>query len=342
MQVKIEDIRRGFDAAVRAAKSSAEIEELRVRYLGRKGPVQDLMKDLKNVPDSERPDAGKRINDLKKELTERLDQSLRSFAQMEQLQRLKEEVVDVTLPGRRRYLGNSHVVNSEMDRIIEVLVEMGFSVQEGPEVESEYYNFEVLNFAADHPARDMQDTFYVSDKMLLRTQTTNIQARVMQANRPPIRIVCPGRVYRNEAVTARSHVFFHQVDGFYVDKHVSFSHLFATLDEFLHKLLGADVEIRSRPAYFPFVEPGLEVDIRCSLCGGAGCSMCKNTGWVEVLGAGMIHPEVLRNCGIDPEVYSGYAWGMGVERMVNIKYGVTDIRLFTENDLRFLSQFRAL
>lgn len=342
MQVKIEEIRRGFDAAVRAASSSAEIEELRVRYLGRKGPVQDLMKDLKNVPDGERPDAGKRINDLKNELTERLDQSLRSFVQTEQLQRLKEEVVDVTLPGRRRYLGNSHVVNREMDRIIEVLVEMGFSVQEGPEVESEYYNFEVLNFAADHPARDMQDTFYVSDKMLLRTQTTNIQARVMQANKPPIRIVCPGRVYRNEAVTARSHVFFHQVDGFYVDRHVSFSHLFATLDEFLHKLLGADVEIRYRPAYFPFVEPGLEVDIRCSLCGGAGCGMCKNTGWVEVLGAGMIHPEVLKNCGIDPEVYSGYAWGMGVERMVNIKYGVTDIRLFTENDLRFLNQFRAL
>lgn len=342
MQVKIEDIRCGFDAAVRAAKSSAEIEELRVRYLGRKGPVQDLMKDLKNVPDSERPDAGKRINDLKNELTERLDQSLQSFAQTEQLQRLKEEVVDVTLPGRRRYLGHSHVVNSERDRIIEVLVEMGFSVQEGPEVESEYYNFEVLNFAADHPARDMQDTFYVSDTMLLRTQTTNIQARVMQANRPPIRIVCPGRVYRNEAVTARSHVFFHQVDGFYVDKHVSFSQLFATLDEFLHKLLGTDVEIRSRPAYFPFVEPGLEVDIRCSLCRGAGCSMCKNTGWVEVLGAGMIHPEVLKNCGIDPEVYSGYAWGMGVERMVNIKCGVTDIRLFTENDLRFLSQFHAL
>jgi phenylalanyl-tRNA synthetase alpha chain len=342
MQHTIHEIRSRFQSDLGQARTTADVEELRVRYLGRKGPVQDLMKELKGVSNEERPAVGKAINDLKVELTARCDEAMARFSQGELTERLKRETLDITLPGRRQRRGTKHIVNQTMDEIIDILIEMGFTVQEGPEVETEYYNFEALNFAPDHPARDMQDTFYINDEFLLRTQTSNIQVRVMEANKPPIRIICPGRAYRNETVTARSHVFFHQVEGFYIDKNVSFAHLLATIDEFLHKLMGPDVQIRYRPSYFPFVEPGLEVDVSCSLCGGKGCSMCKGTGWVEVLGAGMIHPEVLKNGGIDPEEYSGYAWGMGVERLVNIKYGVNDIRRFTENDLRFLQQFHGV
>lgn len=336
---RIEEIRTAFHSEFKQAKHSTSLEELKTKYLGRKGPLQQLMKELKQVPDSDRPAVGKKINDLKTELTQACEEALLSSAKEELAERLKKEVLDISLPGRGRFLGQKHLVNQMMDRIVTLFMEMGFSVQEGPEIETEYYNFEALNFAPDHPARDMQDTFYLNDEFLLRTHTSNIQARVMESSRPPIRVICPGRVYRNEEVSARSHVFFHQVDGFFIDKGVSFANLLATLEEFLDKLFETDVKTRFRPAYFPFVEPGLEVDIACSLCQGEGCGMCKGTGWVEVLGAGMIHPEVLKNGGIDPEEYSGYAWGLGVERMVNIKYGVNDIRLFTENDLRFLRQF---
>lgn len=226
--------------------------------------------------------------------------------------------------------------------MIEILVGMGFSVQYGPDIDSDYYNFEALNFAADHPARDMQDTFYISDNILLRTHTSNTQVRVMENNAPPIRIIAPGKAYRNETITARSHVFFHQVEGFYIDKGVTFADLFATLDEFYKKFFEADVKTRIRPSYFPFVEPGMEIDISCISCGGTGCNLCKYTGWLEVAGAGMIHPEVLKNGNIDPEVYSGYAWGMGVARLAMLKHGINDIRQFYDNDLRFLEQFTAL
>lgn len=335
----MKQIRDRFQQELDQARTAADVEELRVRYLGRKGPVQELMKELKTVSDDERPTMGKAINDLKIELTAQCDEAIRRFSRSELQERLSRENLDVTLPGRRQRQGNAHIVNRVMDEIIDVLMDMGFAVQEGPEIETEYYNFEALNFPPDHPARDMQDTFYINDEFLLRTQTSNIQVRVMEAHKPPIRIICPGRVYRNEAVSARSHVFFHQVEGFYVDRNVSFSHLLATIEELLRKLMGPDVKTRYRPSYFPFVEPGMEVDIACSLCNGQGCGMCKGTGWVEILGAGMIHPEVLKTGGIDPEEYSGYAWGMGVERLVNIKYGVNDIRRLTENDLRFLQQF---
>lgn len=342
MQHHIQEIRQRFQSELSQAHKVADVEDLRVRYLGRKGPVQDLMKELKGISDSDRPAAGKAINDLKVELTAGCDETLKRFSNAELHERLGQETLDITLPGRRQHHGNKHIVNHAMDEMIDILVEMGFTVQEGPEVETEYYNFEALNFPPDHPAKDMQDTFYINDEFLLRTQTSNIQARVMEVNKPPIRIICPGRVYRNETVTARSHVFFHQVEGLYIDKNVSFANLLSTIEEFLHKLIGKEVQIRYRPSYFPFVEPGLEVDISCSLCQGEGCGMCKGSGWVEVLGAGMVHPEVLKNGGIDPEEYSGYAWGMGVERLVNIKYGVNDIRRFTENDLRFLQQFNGV
>jgi phenylalanyl-tRNA synthetase alpha chain len=257
----------------------------------------------------------------------------------EEEQQLASEALDITLPGRSRFVGRRHPLTQAMDTILQILIGMGFSVQYGPDIDTDYYNFEALNFPPEHPARDMQDTFYISPNVLLRTHTSNIQARVMEANKPPIRIIAPGKVYRNETITARSHVFFHQVEAFYVDKGVTFADLLSTMKEFLEKLFKQGIETRFRPSYFPFVEPGMEVDVRCLVCEGQGCPICKHSGWLEIAGAGMIHPEVLRNGGIDPEEYSGYAWGMGLERLVLIMYGIKDIRLFTENDLRFLKQF---
>lgn len=226
--------------------------------------------------------------------------------------------------------------------MIDILAGMGFSVQYGPDIDTDYYNFEALNFPPDHPARDMQDTFYISKDVLLRTHTSNIQARVMEANTPPIRIIAPGKAFRNESITARSHVFFHQVEALYIDKNVTFADLLATMNEFLVKMFRHKVVTRFRPSYFPFVEPGMEVDVNCLSCQGSGCHICKHSGWLEVAGAGVVHPEVLKNGGIDPDVYSGYAWGMGVERLAMLINGVTDIRMFTENDMRFLSQFPSI
>jgi phenylalanyl-tRNA synthetase alpha chain len=267
---------------------------------------------------------------------------LNILVQREQKIQLAKEKIDITLPGRRRFSGRKHLLTSAMDEIIDILIGMGFSVQYGPEIDTDYYNFEALNFAPDHPARDMQDTFYIASNMLLRTHTSNIQARIMESHEPPLRIIAPGKVYRNETVTARSHVFFHQIETLYIDKGVTFVDLLSTMDEFLGKVFYRGIETRFRPSYFPFVEPGMEVDITCLVCEGEGCPICKHTGWLEVAGAGMVHPEVLKNGGIDPEVYTGYAWGMGLERTVMLKYGIKDIRLFTENDLRFLQQFPAI
>jgi phenylalanyl-tRNA synthetase alpha chain len=236
-------------------------------------------------------------------------------------------------------MGRKHPLTTLLDEIIEILSGMGFSVQYGPDMDSDWYNYEGLNFPPDHPAREMQDTFYIDTKMLLRSHTSNTQLRVMEKTKPPIRIIAPGTVYRNENISARSHVFFHQVEGLYVDKNVSFADLFATMEEFWCKVLRRKVETRFRPSYFPFVEPGLEIDIRCTHCEGKGCRLCKESGWLEVCGAGMVHPEVLKNGGIDPEIYSGYAWGMGIERLALLRYDINDIRLFAENDFRFLSQF---
>lgn len=342
MDQNIDQVWTSFQDSLQQASSAADVTALQVQFLGKKGTLQQLMKELRDVPNETRPQVGKQINDLKNAVTAACDERLGSFMQIEQEKRLINEKLDVTLPGRGRLIGSSHLVNHMLNQIIEVLVEMGFSVQEGPEIETDYYNFEALNFSKDHPARDMQDTFYIDDNVLLRTQTSNIQARVMESTSPPIRIICPGRAYRNETVTSRSHVFFHQIDGLYIEKGVAFTHLLGTLQEFIHKLLGPTTTIRYRPSYFPFVEPGLEVDVSCALCQAKGCSMCKGSGWVEILGAGMVHPEVLKNGGIDPEVYSGYAWGLGVERLVSMKYGVRDIRLHTQNDLRYLSQFPSL
>jgi phenylalanyl-tRNA synthetase alpha chain len=339
MKDKFEQLRREFETDLKRAENVRDVEQLQVKYLGRKGPIQGLMQDLRNVPSEERPFFGKLVNELKQELEKLCEQGQQAFRQAELAKRIEHERIDVTLPGRKKFLGRLHPVSRMMNDVLDTFRSMGFSVQLGPDIDSDYYNFEGLNFAPDHPARDMQDTFYVSKDHLLRTHTSNTQLRVMEKHRPPIRVVMPGTTYRNETVTARSHVFFHQVEGMYIDKGVTFADLLQTMEEFWTRLFQMELKMRFRPSYFPFVEPGMEVDISCISCKGSGCRLCKFTGWLEVCGAGMIHPVVLRNGGIDPEVYSGYAWGMGVERPAILRWGITDIRDFFENDYRFLSQF---
>jgi phenylalanyl-tRNA synthetase alpha chain len=342
VQQSIEELREQFQHQLAQVQTTQDLENLKVKFLGKKGPIQHLMQLLRDVAPNERPLAGKRINDLKEFMVSQYEQLASELTAREEQQQLAHETIDITLPGRRHYIGRKHPLTQAMDQVIDILLGLGFSVQYGPDIDTDYYNFEVLNFPPDHPARDMQDTFYISPSVLLRTHTSNIQARVMEVNKPPIRIIAPGRVYRNETITARSHVFFHQVEAVYIDKNVTFGDLFATLDLFLSKLFQKQIGTRFRPSYFPFVEPGVEVDISCLVCEGKGCSLCKHSGWVEIAGAGMIHPEVLSNGGIDPEQYTGFAWGMGLERLVMMLRGIQDIRLFTENDLRFLNQFTAL
>lgn len=335
----IRDTHQQFIEDLTHVKTSVDLDNIKVKYLGKKGPIQQLMKELREVSEAERPALGKEINDLKEWMTKRCEELANELIAKEEKIQLAKEEIDVTLPGRRSSVGRKHPLTQTLEEIISILSGMGFSVQEGPEVDTDYYNFEALNFPPNHPARDMQDTFYITPHVLLRTHTSNIQARVMEVNKPPIRIIATGKVYRNEEITARSHVFFHQVEAVYIDEKVSFSDLFSTMDLFLARLFKRDVATRYRPSYFPFVEPGLEVDVSCLNCQGAGCHLCKHTGWLEIAGAGMIHPEVLRNGGIDAEKYTGFAWGMGLERLVILLRGIQDIRMFTDNDLRFLSQF---
>lgn len=339
MHTPIISIRDEFLADKAKVMTTADMEALKVKYLGKKGPIQNLMKLLKDISAPERPAFGKEINDLKEEVQLEIEKQEKQLIAQEEERQLDQEKIDITLPGRQRPKGRKHIVIQALDAIIDILIGMGFSVQYGPDIDTDYYNFEALNFPLDHPARDMQDTFYITPQVLLRTHTSNVQVRVMEGHKPPIRIITPGKVYRNETITARSHVFFHQVEGLYIEKGVTFADLLATMQEFFQKLFQREVEVRYRPSYFPFVEPGMEVDINCLSCKGQGCHLCKHSGWLEVAGAGMVHPEVLKNGGIDPEVYSGYAWGMGVERVILLKQGVKDIRMFTENDLRFLEQF---
>ncbi len=339
MDERVTELRQQFQNDLKSIKDSKGVEELRVKYLGKKGPMQQLMLELRNVAPDERPRVGQKINELKFEFSSLCEQALQSFSQNEIAKRLAEEKIDISLSGRRGYIGREHPLQSMLKEMIGIFSEMGFTVQYGPEIDSDYYNFEGLNFPKDHPAREMQDTFYITPDLLLRTQTTNVQLRLMETHQPPIRIIAPGTVYRNENVSARSHVYFHQIDGLYIDKDVSFADLFATMNQFCNRLFNRIVETRFRPSFFPFVEPGMELDLKCTSCGGSGCRLCKQTGWLEILGAGLVHPTVLKNGGIDPEHYSGYAWGLGVERLALLRYGIPDIRMLSENDMRFLNQF---
>lgn len=341
MDSEITRVEGEFSKGLSTAQSVRDIEQLRVVFLGRRGPIQALLVALRECPPDLRPALGKRVNALKSHVEEACHRREQELTLCEEDARIRQEAIDITLPGRRDWMGGHHPITQMMDELLDIFMEMGFSVQYGPEIESDYYNFEALNFDKDHPARDMQDTFFITPQILLRTHTSPTQVRVMEHQRPPIRVVAPGRVFRNEDVTSRSHVFFHQIEGFYIDKGVSFADLMHTIEVFLGKLFGPDIKLRFRPSYFPFVEPGLEVDISCHICQSKGCPLCKHSGWLEILGAGMIHPEVMKMGGIDPEIYTGYAWGIGIDRLVLRRYGISDIRLLTENDLRFLAQFRS-
>lgn len=339
MEETVLSLKKAFSDDLKGVSHTKDIEQLKVKYLGKKGPVQGLMLELRNVAPEMRPAMGKVINELKVEIELLCEQAAAGFSGAEEMRRFEEEKIDITLPGKQHYLGRYHPIRMMLREVIDILVGMGFSVQCGPEIDSDWYNFEGLNYAPDHPARDMQDTFYVTENLLLRSQTSNVQLRAMEGHNPPIRIIAPGTVFRNENISARSHVFFHQVEGIYIDRDVCFGDLFATMEEFWSKLFKESIEARFRPSYFPFVEPGIEVDLRCTNCHGKGCRLCKHSGWLEVCGAGMVHPEVLKNGGIDPNEYSGYAWGLGIERLAMLRYGISDIRMFTENDMRLLAQF---
>jgi phenylalanyl-tRNA synthetase alpha chain len=336
---KIEQLQESFKAEIQAITSSKDLEQLKVKYLGKKGPIQALMAHLKDCIPEERPLAGKLINEFKERISSQIELFYQTFSRQEQEHQLRDEQEDLTLPGRTRHLGRVHPINQMMQEVLGILMHMGFSVQSSPEIESDYYNYGGLNYPEDHPARDMQDTFYLSKERLLRSHTTAIQQRIMESHAPPIRIAAYGKCYRNETITARSHVLFHQIDGLYIDQGVTFADLLATKKELYSKIFQREVELRVRPSYFPFVEPGMEIDVRCTSCDGKGCKLCKSTGWLEVCGAGMVHPEVLKEGGLDPEVYSGFAWGGGIERLFMLRHGISDIRLFTENDMRFLEQF---
>ena len=328
-----------------SATNADEIEALRLKYLSKKGAITALMNDFRNVPADQKKAVGIKINELKQTAQERINDL------KEQLETAdtESEAIDLTRTPYPIRLGTRHPLTIVTNEIIDIFSRMGFVLADGPEVEDDLHVFTKMNFAADHPARDMQDTFFVEQSetgdvtknILLRSHTSSVQARVMENSQPPIRIICPGRVYRNEAITARAHCFFHQVEGLYIDKNVSFTDLKQVLLSFAREMFGADTKIRLRPSYFPFTEPSAEMDISCHICGGKGCGFCKHTGWVEILGCGMVDPNVLEQCGIDSKVYSGYAFGMGVERITNLKYRVSDLRMFSENDTRFLREFEA-
>ena len=326
------------------ANSSEEIEQLRLKYLSKKGQINALMADFRSVPAEQKKVVGMKINELKQSALQRINELKEQFAASE----ATADDIDLTRTPYPVALGTRHPLTIVRNEIIDIFSHMGFVMAEGPEIDDDLHVFTKLNFAPDHPARDMQDTFFieqnpndVTKNILLRSHTSGDQAHYMETHEPPIRILCPGRVYRNEALSARAHCFFHQVEGLYVDKNVSFTDLKQVLLTFAREMFGADTKIRLRPSYFPFTEPSAEMDISCHICGGEGCGFCKHTGWVEILGCGMVDPNVLEACGIDSTVYSGYAFGMGVERITNLKYRVSDLRMFSENDTRFLEQFTA-
>ncbi len=323
---------------VQEADDLAVLDKVRVEYLGKKGSISAQMKSLGKLPAEERPAAGAQINEAKGQVQEALSARKAELERAAIDAQLAAETLDVTLPGRANSTGGLHPVTRTLERIEAIFAAVGYTVEEGPEIEDDYHNFEALNIPFHHPARAMHDTFYVDDTHVLRTHTSPVQVRTMEHQKPPIRIICPGRVYRCDSDLTHTPMF-HQIEGLVVDKGISFADLKGTMDEFLKAFFEADVPVRFRPSYFPFTEPSAEVDIGCTHCGGKGCRVCKQSGWIEILGCGMVHPEVLKASGVDPEVYSGFAFGLGVERMAMLRYGVNDLRLFFENDLRFLKQF---
>ena len=343
MKQKIESLL----SEVRAMKAQnlEELEALRIKYLSKKGEITSLFSDFRNVPNEQKREIGQLLNELKTAAADRLQEMKEVF----EAQKADAEKLDLTRTPDPIPMGTRHPLSLVREEIVDIFSHIGFTVAEGPEVEDDKHVYGMLNFAPEHPARDMQDTFFIEKEVgvqkptdvLLRSHASSVQTRVMTSQKPPIRVLCPGRVYRNEAISARAHCFFHQVEGLYIDKNVSFADLRQVLLYFAREMFGADTKIRLRPSYFPFTEPSAEMDISCNICGGTGCSFCKGTGWVEILGCGMVDPNVLESCGIDSKEYTGFAFGMGVERITNLKYRVKDLRLFSENDIRFLQQFES-
>lgn len=319
------------------ASNAEELEALRIKYLSKKGAINDLMADFRNVAAEQKKEVGIKLNELKTLAQEKITALKEQF----EAQDNGSAEIDLTRSAYPVKLGTRHPLSIVKNEIIDIFGRLGFSIAEGPEIEDDWHVFSALNFAEDHPARDMQDTFFIEahPDVVLRTHTSSVQSRVMEVSQPPIRIICPGRVYRNEAISYRAHCFFHQVEGLYIDKNVSFTDLKQVLLQFAQEMFGPETKIRLRPSYFPFTEPSAEMDISCLICGGDGCTVCKHTGWVEILGSGMVHPKVLENFGIDPNKYTGFAFGMGMERVCQLKYRVNDLRLYSQNDVRFLRQF---
>ena len=327
------------EALERIEDANANLEELRVQYLGKKGELTALLRGMGALSPEERPKMGQLVNEVRESIETALSEKAAAMREKLLEKKLASEKLDVTLPGTSLPEGHLHPLTQVQRELEDIFIGMGFSIAEGPEVELDYYNFQALNIPENHPARDTQDTFYISDKVLLRSQTSPVQVRTMEKQRPPIRVISPGRVYRSDALDATHSPLFHQLEGLVVDKGITMGDLKGTLETFAKRVFGPETRIRFRPHHFPFTEPSVEVDVSCFVCGGCGCRLCKNEGWIEILGAGMVHPFVLSNCDIDPEVYSGFAFGLGLERIAMTKYGIDDIRLFYENDKRFLEQF---
>ena len=340
MQDQLKSIREHVAEELKNIQDSSALEQLRVRVLGKKGELTAILRGMGKLPAEERPKMGQIVNETREKLESAIDEAAAALRQREKEFRLKRETIDVTLPGKTRTAGSLHPMNIVLDDLLDIFTGMGFEMVEGPEIEYDHYNFELLNVPKNHPARDAQDTFYVDDNVVLRSQTSPVQARVMTTRKPPIRIISPGRVYRADEVDATHSPVFHQIEGLVIDENISIGDLKGTLDTFAQRLYGKGIVTRFRPSFFPFTEPSAEVDLTCAACGGKGCRMCKGTGWIEVLGAGMVNPKVLDMCGIDSKKYSGFAFGMGIERLTILKYNVPDMRYLYENDLRFLKQFR--
>ena len=335
---KIEELKKAVEAL--KVSSMDEIEAARIKYLSKKGEISQLFNDFRNVPNEQKREIGQRLNELKNLATDKINALKAEFENNNDA----NAEVDLTRTAAPYSIGTRHPLSLVKEEIIAIFSRLGYTIAEGPEVEDDWHVFSSLNFAADHPARDMQDTFFIqrNPDILLRTHTSSVQTRVMEHTQPPIRIICPGRVYRNEAISYRAHCFFHQIEGLYVDKNVTFADLKQSLLYFARELFGPDTKMRLRPSYFPFTEPSAEMDISCDLCGGKGCNFCKHTGWVEILGCGMVDPNVLDACGIDSKTYSGFAFGMGIERIANLKFRVQDLRMISENDVRFLEEFKSV
>ncbi|MBE6008396.1 MAG: phenylalanine--tRNA ligase subunit alpha [Lachnospiraceae bacterium] len=339
MREKLEQIRVSAIEALNACAQTKDIDELKVKFLGKKGELTAILKEMKNLSAEERPVVGQLANEVRQQIETAIEETKKNLAAKEQETKLASETIDVTMPGKKAVNGHQHPMNKVIDEICDIFIGMGYEIAEGPEVEKDYYNFEALNIPADHPAKDEQDTFYISKDILLRTQTSPVQVRTMEKKNPPIRVVCPGRVYRADEVDATHSPVFHQLEGLVVDKGITMGDLKGALAVFAKELFGEDTKVRFRPHHFPFTEPSAEMDVTCFACGGKGCRVCKGEGWIELLGCGMVHPKVLIMSGVDPDEYSGFAFGMGLERVAMQRYGITDLRLLFENDVKFLKQF---